>query len=47
MDEHIPWMKEAIGEALKAEAIREVPIGAVVVHQGQILAAAIIYAKQP
>ena len=30
-------MKEAIGEALKAEAIREVPIGAVVVHQGQII----------
>lgn len=37
MDEHIPWMKEAIAEALKAEAIREVPIGAVVVHQGQII----------
>jgi tRNA(adenine34) deaminase len=30
-------MKEAILEALKAEAIREVPIGAVVVHQGQII----------
>ncbi|WP_338044249.1 tRNA adenosine(34) deaminase TadA [Paenibacillus oryzisoli] len=37
MDQHIPWMKEAIAEALKAEAIREVPIGAVVVHQGQII----------
>lgn len=37
MDQHIPWMREAIAEALKAEAIREVPIGAVVVHQGQII----------
>ncbi|WNR44615.1 tRNA adenosine(34) deaminase TadA [Paenibacillus roseipurpureus] len=44
MDEHITehsqhelWMREAIGEALKAEAIREVPIGAVVVHQGRII----------
>ncbi|OAS14599.1 tRNA-specific adenosine deaminase [Paenibacillus oryzisoli] len=37
VDQHIPWMKEAIAEALKAEAIREVPIGAVVVHQGQII----------
>ncbi|MGG1519759.1 tRNA adenosine(34) deaminase TadA [Paenibacillus oryzisoli] len=36
-NEHIPWMREAIAEALKAEAIREVPIGAVVVHQGQII----------
>jgi tRNA(adenine34) deaminase len=35
--EHIPWMQEAIQEALKAEAIREVPIGAVVVHQGEII----------
>ncbi|WP_312875757.1 tRNA adenosine(34) deaminase TadA [Paenibacillus planticolens] len=36
-NEHIPWMKAAIEEARKAEAIREVPIGAVVVHQGQII----------
>ncbi|MEW9702362.1 tRNA adenosine(34) deaminase TadA [Paenibacillus sp. SI8] len=37
MDEHLPWMKEAIIEALKAEAIREVPIGAVVVHNDTII----------
>ncbi|NEW08923.1 tRNA adenosine(34) deaminase TadA [Paenibacillus sp. SYP-B3998] len=30
-------MKEAIQEALKAEAIREVPIGAIVVHNGTII----------
>jgi tRNA(adenine34) deaminase len=37
VDEHSLWMKEAIQEALKAEAIREVPIGAVVVHNGTII----------
>lgn len=37
MDEHIYWMREAIHEALKAETIREVPIGAVVVRDGEII----------
>jgi tRNA(adenine34) deaminase len=37
VDEHIPWMKAAIEEAHKAEALREVPIGAVVVQHGQII----------
>jgi tRNA(adenine34) deaminase len=37
VDEHIPWMKAAIDEALKAEALTEVPIGAVVVQHGQII----------
>ncbi|WP_225744594.1 tRNA adenosine(34) deaminase TadA [Marinilactibacillus sp. Marseille-P9653] len=31
------WMQEAIAEARKAEAIGEVPIGAVVVHKGEII----------
>lgn len=31
------FMKEAIAEAAKAEALGEVPIGAVVVHDGQII----------
>ncbi|WP_208560271.1 tRNA adenosine(34) deaminase TadA [Marinilactibacillus kalidii] len=31
------WMREAIIEAKKAEAIGEVPIGAVVVHKGKII----------
>ncbi|SDS76147.1 tRNA(adenine34) deaminase [Paenibacillaceae bacterium GAS479] len=31
------WMREAIAEARKAEAIGEVPIGAVVVRDGEIL----------
>lgn len=31
------WMREAIQEALKAEAIGEVPIGAIVVWQNQII----------
>ena len=34
---HEHWMTEAIGEARKAEALGEVPIGAVVVHGGQII----------
>ncbi|MNI36238.1 tRNA-specific adenosine deaminase [compost metagenome] len=37
MDIHIQWMQAAIQEALKAEALLEVPIGAVVVHQGEII----------
>ncbi|MBU5366634.1 tRNA adenosine(34) deaminase TadA [Enterococcus devriesei] len=36
-EEKIIFMQAAINEALKAEAIAEVPIGAVVVHQGKII----------
>lgn len=35
--EHEYWMKEAIHEARKAEAIREVPIGAVIVCNDQVI----------
>lgn len=38
MDNHELWMEEAILEAKKAEAVREVPIGAVIVKDGQIIA---------
>lgn len=34
---HEHWMAEAIGEARKAEALGEVPIGAVVVHKDTII----------
>ncbi|MEI7025739.1 tRNA adenosine(34) deaminase TadA [Paenibacillus sp. y28] len=37
MQEHELWMKEAIAEAKKAEAIGEVPIGAVIVKDGMII----------
>jgi tRNA(adenine34) deaminase len=37
MDEHQKWMLEAIAEARKAEALREVPIGAVIVRNGEII----------
>jgi tRNA(adenine34) deaminase len=37
MDEHNKWMLEAIAEARKAEAVREVPIGAVIVRNGEIV----------
>ncbi|GIP40919.1 tRNA-specific adenosine deaminase [Paenibacillus sp. J31TS4] len=37
MEEHIDWMREAIREAKKAEAIGEVPIGAVLVRDGEII----------
>jgi tRNA(adenine34) deaminase len=37
LDTYIPWMKEAIHEAHKAEALLEVPIGAVVVRNGEII----------
>jgi tRNA(adenine34) deaminase len=37
MDEHIRWMNAAIEEAKKAENLLEVPIGAVVVQNGQII----------
>lgn len=35
--EHIRWMKEAIHEARKAETLEEVPIGAVIVREGEII----------
>lgn len=37
LEDHIPYMQAAIGEAFKAEVLREVPIGAVVVHEGRII----------
>lgn len=37
MEEKEFFMREAIKEAKKAEAIAEVPIGAVVVHKGEII----------
>jgi tRNA(adenine34) deaminase len=37
MEEHHIWMREAIEEAKKAEALKEVPIGAVIVKDGQIV----------
>lgn len=37
---HEYWMAKAIGEARKAEAIAEVPIGCVIVHEGRIIARA-------
>lgn len=36
-EEKIFWMQEAIGEAAKAEAKLEVPIGALVIYQGQVI----------
>lgn len=36
--EEISYMKEAIRQAKKAEAIQEVPIGCVIVYQGKIIA---------
>jgi tRNA(adenine34) deaminase len=38
MDTDIQFMQEALGEARSAAAAGEVPIGAVLVHDGQILA---------
>ena len=37
MAEHEYWMQEAIREAKKAAALREVPIGAVIVRDGQVI----------
>jgi tRNA(adenine34) deaminase len=36
-EQHIYWMKQAIAEAKSAEAIDEVPIGAVIVKDGEII----------
>lgn len=38
IDQHAYWMREAIEEASKAEGIGEVPIGAVIVKDGAIIA---------
>lgn len=40
MDEKIKFMKAAIKEAYKAQAISEVPVGAVVVYDGKIVSRA-------
>lgn len=37
MEEHIQWMRMAMEEAEKAAAIGEVPIGAVIVRDGEIV----------
>ena len=37
MNDHHYWMQEAIIEAKKAEAVQEVPIGAVIVRDGMII----------
>jgi tRNA(adenine34) deaminase len=37
VDNHIGWMNQAIAEARKAELLREVPIGAVIVKDGEIV----------
>jgi tRNA(adenine34) deaminase len=34
---HEHWMREALKEARKAAAMNEVPVGAVVVHEGRLL----------
>ncbi|GAE28587.1 hypothetical protein JCM9140_4833 [Halalkalibacter wakoensis JCM 9140] len=38
MDNHETWMKVALEEAKKAEAIGEVPIGAVLVKDNEVIA---------
>ena len=37
MEEHVRWMTRALQEAEKAQEKKEVPIGAVVVYQNQII----------
>lgn len=37
LPDHERWMREAIREAAKAEARDEVPIGCVIVHNGQVI----------
>jgi tRNA(adenine34) deaminase len=36
-DEHVRWMREAIREARRAEAVGEVPVGAVLVKDGVVV----------
>ncbi len=38
LDNHETWMKVALEEAKKAEAIGEVPIGAVLVKDNEVIA---------
>lgn len=38
IEEHEKYMKEAIKQAKKAEANKDVPIGCVIVHEGKIIA---------
>ncbi len=40
MDIHERWMKVALQEAEKAEALGEVPIGAIIVRDGEMIASA-------
>lgn len=37
VEQHEVWMREAMAEARKAEEIGEVPIGAIIVHNGTII----------
>ncbi len=37
MGEHVAWMREALTEAEKACALGEVPVGAVVVRDGEVI----------
>lgn len=37
MTEHLQWMKQALREAEKAYEQDEVPVGALVVHQGKVI----------
>lgn len=37
LPDHERWMREAMHEAAKAEAIEEVPIGCVIVHNGLVI----------
>jgi tRNA(adenine34) deaminase len=37
LPDHDRWMREALREAKKAEAIEEVPIGCVIVHNGLVI----------
>ena len=40
LKEDVRWMKEALLEAQKAAELREIPVGAVMVYQGEIIARA-------
>ena len=46
MTEDERYMKEAIRQARKAEALDEVPIGCVIVYDGRIIARGYNYIKQ-
>ena len=38
MDTDVKYMRQAVGQAKKAYALNEVPIGCVIVYQGKIIA---------